>query len=345
LEEAWCVKVPREMGERARRILGSLGELVESLKPRAEGGKVVYPVRSPERAVSGLAEAGVRAEPCRSAFEVYKRRKPPPAPRSYLVIGDILLFSGRPGEREELRRLAVELMASQPRIRTAYMKERVEGELRRPSLVHLAGERRTWTVHREHGILFYVDISKAYFNPRLAYEHHRVASLVGDGERVLDMFSGVGGFALHAASRARATVVASDLNPYAAAYAAVNVALNKKRLKGRVLVLRADARMLPGILEGGFDRIIMNHPTASLDYLDEACRLASTRAVIHAYTFALSRLEAVDAVYNALGRSRCGRVEVVGSRRVLEYSQEVSLFSVEIALGRGPNAATSSSSA
>ena len=333
MRESWCVKVPRETGEKARRILYTAGELVEDLKPRTEGAHILFPVRSAEEARSKLASSGIEAGPCRSVFKEYRRRAPPP-PRSYLVVGDIALFSGRAEEEGELRRAAEDLMASQPRIRAAYMKERVEGELRRPSLVHLAGERRTWTVHKEHGLLFYVDISRAYFNPRLAYEHHRVASLVGNGERVLDMFSGVGGFSIHIASMARATVVASDLNPYAAAYTAINVALNRGRLKGRITVLRSDAARLPQVLKGGFTRIIMNHPTASLDYLGEACSLASKGASIHVYVFALSGLEAADMVYEAVEKSGCGGAEVAGFREVLEYSQDLSLFSVEVRVSR-----------
>ena len=332
MRESWCVKVPKRLGEKARRLLYQRGELASSLKPRVEGDYIAYPVASAERAVSILSSEGVEAEPCRGLFEEYRRAMAGPAPRSYLAIGDILLFSGRPGEVEELRETARRVMESQPRMRAAFAKVRVEGEYRRPSLVHLAGENRTWTIHKEHGLRFYVDIARAYFNPRLAYEHRRVASMVGDGERVLDMFSGVGGFSLHIASLARARVVAVDLNPYAAAYAAINVALNRKRLLGEVFVVRADASKLTSILRGGFSRVIMNHPTASLKYLGEACRLARGGAFIHIYTFSLSALEARDNTLEALEASGCSRAEVVGVREVLEYSQDTSLYALDVKL-------------
>ncbi|MCE4613022.1 MAG: class I SAM-dependent methyltransferase family protein [Desulfurococcales archaeon] len=335
--ESWCVRVPKSLGEPARRILYRRGELVATLKPRVVGDYVAYPVASAERASSILLSEGIEAEPCRDLFEEYRRARAGPAPRGYLVVGDIVLFSGRREELEDLREAARVVMESQPRVKAAFAKVRVEGDYRRPSLVHLAGEKRTWTLHKEHGLRFYVDIAKAYFNPRLAYEHRRVASMASDGERVLDMFSGVGGFSLHIASLARARVLAVDLNPYAAAYAAINVALNRRRLRGEVLVLRADASRLPSILRGGFTRIIMNHPTASVKYLGHACRLAADGAMAHVYVFSLSWLEARDTVLEALEASSCG-AEILGVREVLEYSQDTSLYALDVRLIGAPKA-------
>ncbi|NIW14337.1 MAG: hypothetical protein GWN31_10485, partial [Candidatus Thorarchaeota archaeon] len=53
----------------------------------------------------------------------------------------------------------------------------------------IAGEPHTGTVHKEYGCQYRVDLAKAYFSPRLSYEHNRVASLVEEGETTVDMFA------------------------------------------------------------------------------------------------------------------------------------------------------------
>ena len=88
-------------------------------------------------------------------------------------------------------------------------------------------------MHREFGCQYHVDIAKAYFSPRLSHEHERVASLVQDGEVVVDLFAGVGPFSVLIGKRnPMAKVYAVDLNPDAVELLKVNVRVN--RVEGRV---------------------------------------------------------------------------------------------------------------
>ena len=65
---------------------------------------------------------------------------------------------------------------------------------------------------KENGSSYEFDFSRVYWNPRLSTEHMRVVQEVKRGDTVLDVFAGVGPFAIPAA-RAGATVLANDLNP------------------------------------------------------------------------------------------------------------------------------------
>ena len=78
----------------------------------------------------------------------------------------------------------------------------------------MPGKPTTRTQVIEHGHRFTVDLAGAYFSARLSTERQRILSQVQDNEIILDMFAGVGPFAISLAVRA-GLVVASDLNPRA----------------------------------------------------------------------------------------------------------------------------------
>lgn len=332
-----CVSVKPVDAGRAIRELRRKDILESGFKTLKRGDSILIPVKNSLEAIEVLKEAGIKALKCEAEFTPRLRR-----PLSlkeagvegisgYHLVGDIAVFSQRLGgpPLEVYKKAAEILIEGQPRIKAVWLKEVTEGEFRVQRLVHLAGEKRTWTVHREFGLEFEVDIARVYFNPRLAGEHRRVAEESGEGELVLDMFSGVGGFSVHIAHLRRTRVVASDINPAAAYYAARNVARNRRRLKGEVAVFWADASALPSVFkEGVFDRIIMNHPTASKWFAWAACRLARERATIHYYTLTLSCLEAVDEAI--LTFSRCCKPEVLECRQVIDYAPGVGIYRVDL---------------
>ncbi len=99
-------------------------------------------------------------------------------------------------------------------------------------------------------------------------------------ELVLDMFAGVGPFAIALAPRA-SLVVAADLNPQAVLLMIENIRKNRAR---NVLPLLADARRLEMILPWKFDRIVMNLPLAGTEFLPEAFRLVRPGGTIHFYS-------------------------------------------------------------
>jgi tRNA (guanine37-N1)-methyltransferase len=185
----------------------------------------------------------------------------------------------------------------------------VSGEFRLREFVHLAGEERTFTVHRENGCAFEVDLAKAYFSPRLSGERSRVVSLVREGERVLDMFSGVGPFAIQVAKHRKVPVTAVELNPDAYRFLVRNVALN--RVDRLVEPINEDARKVASSRPKAYDRVIMNHPSASLDFLREA--LIAAREGGHAPRLRL-RLQ-----HRRLGVE--GQDEVGGARPALQLDQ------------------------
>ena len=123
-------------------------------------------------------------------------------------------------------------------------------------------------------------------------------------ELVLDMFAGVGPFAITLAPRC-ALVVAADLNPQAVLLMIENIERNRVE---NVLPLLADARRLERILPWKFDRIVMNLPLAGTEFLPEAFRLVRPGGTIHFYSLVSGKASTLARIRELGGASVTERV-------------------------------------
>lgn len=167
--------------------------------------------------------------------------------RGFQRIGDIVLFHGpRPDTA------AVEDAVRRCRPRGVLWVRGHEGVERVPraELVHgSSGE----VVHRESGIRYRLDPSLVMFSQGNREEKARLTRLVRPGERIADLFAGIGYFALGLA-RAGGFVHAMEINPVAHGYLCRNIELNG--LAGRVRPECGDCRDL---LSGTYDRLVLGH--------------------------------------------------------------------------------------
>ncbi len=248
-------------------------------------------------------------------------------PRSFYVVGDIALLS----LDEDIavrygREIAKAIMQLHPSIKSVYARGPRKGVERVTPLIHLGGERKTRTLHREYGVVIAVDIERAYFNPALGEEHKRVSDSVPDNSVVLDLFTGVGPFALHIAKKRTSYVIAMDINPYAISLLRESIALNK--LKGFVEPIVIDSIALltnEGFRKESVDVAIMNLPLEAHKYVGYALKLVRTRGRIHVYTVARTPDEARSKVVN-----ECSTVRVIEVRRVLDYAPRKYVFRVTL---------------
>lgn len=134
--------------------------------------------------------------------------------------------------------------------------------------------------HRESGITYYLDPEKVMFSPGNRNEKTRIADLVRrgpGGERVADMFAGIGYFTLPVA-RAGAQVHAMEINPVACGYLERNIRANG--LEDRVTATQGDCR---GSLQGTYDRILMGHFDA-IAMLPAALTHVRPGSILHVHT-------------------------------------------------------------
>ncbi len=198
------------------------------------------------------------------------------------TIGDIAIVRLARSTSAQKKKIAEAIMQEVKPVKCVFEQVGgVEGDYRLRTLRHLAGERRTTTVHRENGCSFKVDVAKCYFSPRLSTERLRIVDLADPGESVLNMFAGVGPFTIPLAKRKRARVLSCELNPLACEFHEENDRVNK--VERLVKVVNADAMSLPKLTRRRFDRILMPHPSQSDRFLPTALALAKKGAVIHYY--------------------------------------------------------------
>jgi tRNA (guanine37-N1)-methyltransferase len=330
--ESPCIRIPKNQGEKTIALANRLGLSDRQLEIQREKNVIYIPLvcqpTEEENAVFKEQELDILVE-----FRVFQERKQhgktlaevldktlPPhllasLPRALDVIGDIAIIE-LPAELKPYEKLVgAAVLEAHKNIRTVLAKAgAVSGAYRLREFDVIAGEPRTSTVHKEFGCQFHVDVAKAYFSPRLSQEHKRVASLVQEGESVVDLFAGVGPFAvLIAKNHEDVKVYAIDVNPEAVKLLERNILLN--RVQYRVLPVRGDARLIvEDKLSGVGDRVIMNLPENAAEFIDVACKaLKPEGGVVHFYRF----VRLPDSV-DALKRRFAEAVEKAG-RKVARF--------------------------
>lgn len=221
-------------------------------------------------------------------------------PKSYDIIGSIAIidFSDLDDlqDQEKIyfkKDVAKAITLVNKSVKSVYEKaSQVKGEYRLRKLKILYGEDHPETIHKENYAVFKINVKKAYFTPRLVNERKRIASSpIKKGELIVDMFAGVGPFSVQIAQKKEVQIYSFDINSNAYEYLKSNIILNHVEnviVPNNVNVktlLKGDSH-LGTILGNKVDRIIMNLPERSLNFLDVACFLIKkSGGIIHNYQF------------------------------------------------------------
>jgi tRNA (guanine37-N1)-methyltransferase len=287
--EQWCIRVPAQLGEKLRRSLIDEGVLDLSLKVRRDESTLILPVTEPR-------EGAQRCE-----FESLPER---------LVLSRHELVGGIAIMQDHDIDGAKKILQSRPSLHTVlFASSEVCGEYRTREFEVLAGDSTTRTEVIEYGHRFTVDLSKAYFSARLSSERQRILEQVTGNEIILDMFAGVGPFAITLAARAT-LVVASDINPQAIILMLENCARNRTE---NMLPVLADAHHLSVSIPWRFDRIVMNLPLSGTEFLTDAFRLCKAGGTIHFYSLVSTEGEHLEYIQKLGGT-------VIAEREVRSYS-------------------------
>jgi tRNA (guanine37-N1)-methyltransferase len=326
-KESACIKVQKSFGEKAITLANNLKIVDRELEIQRNSNFIYIPfVRQPsDKELQMFVERFPNCEILTKTFQEKKKsvktyadllvdRLPPYLmaclPRAIDFAGDIAIIE-IPPELETYKTMVGEaILKAHKNVQTVLAKaSAITGTYRLREFSVIAGQPKTETIHKEHGCQYHVDLAKAYFSPRLSHEHKRVASLVHESETVVDMFAGVGPFAiLIAKTHEKVKVYAIDTNPHAIELLKRNVRLN--HVEGKVYPVLGDAKQVVNErLVGIADRVIMNLPEKAIEFLNAACKsIKPTGGIIHFYGFvsASNSLENMQRQFTSAVES-CGR--------------------------------------
>lgn len=328
-----CVRVRKGEGESLRKKLLEDGLLDQTLYVGKDADFLYLPVLAPPEGLPteerDLKEREREERDYKTLAKVPEALRPL-LPTAFDTLGDISIVRLPDELLPYAKEVGDALRSAFPRLRSVFLDHGVVGEFRVLDLEVISGEDVSETVHTEYGLRFKVDPRKAYFNPRLSNERRRIASLVRDGETVVDMFSGVGPFAIMIAKLSRPGVVyAVDLNPEAVRLMRENVELN--RVRG-VVPLEGDARQWVFDLPCA-DRVVMNLPHSAIDFFADALTRLKMGGVMHLYHICdRNDLPQVmeDLKQKAFGMSV--RLEVLRCEELKTYSPSASVYSADLLL-------------
>ncbi|MFQ3320482.1 MAG: tRNA wybutosine-synthesizing protein 2 [Natronomonas sp.] len=245
------------------------------------------------------------------------------APSSWSVIGSVILVDfGDVSAEESLdaehrREVGDALLELHGNADTVLARGGVSGMRREPQTEVVAGSGETETIHTEHGTKYAVDLSRVMFSPGNKAERARMGEVVTDGERVFDMFAGIGYFSLPMA-RNGAEVTAAEINPDAYRLLVENAMLNE--VSERVRAVLGDCRDV----EATADRVVMGYYEAH-EYLDAGLDALVPGGMLHLHEatpearFPERPIERLEAAAETAGRT----VDVRDSRVVKSHSAGV----------------------
>ena len=177
-------------------------------------------------------------------------------PKRYVRLGHVLVVRWPETLRPHFPRLARSLARAHGARTVLRFAGPVQGELRTPRAELLFGS-ETETEVLEHGVRWRFDAARVLFATGNKIERARAGQVVQPGETVIDLFAGIGYFAIPAARFGHAArVLAVDRNPVSIRYLTVNARLN--RVDAVVSPLLGDNRTID-LPTGTADRVFLGY--------------------------------------------------------------------------------------
>lgn len=241
-------------------------------------------------------------------------------PRGWQIVGEVVLVHIPAILQPKKALIAEGLLNLYPRSKTVLETKRIAGEYRQPLVEKIAGD-GTETLHKENYVVYRLDVAKIMFSQGNFYERRRMGT-VGKGERVVDMFAGIGYFSLPMAVHSKPEkILAIELNPLSYGYLCENIRLN--HVEDIVEPVLGDCREKAPA--GWADRAIMGYVGTTQEYLPWGVRALKPGGILHYHETTPDRLVFDRPIRNIKDAAReQGRsAEVLNTIKVKKYSPGV----------------------
>jgi len=208
-------------------------------------------------------------------------------PRGFQTLGDVAIIKLKPLLLEKKILIAEKYLDLLPKIKSVYLNSgRVKGQFRTPEKIEfLVGVDNPIAKHKEHGVIYKFDFTKIMFSMGNLNERKHLATLVKEGEVIVDMFAGIGYFSLPIAIHSKPKKIFSiELNPDSFKYLTENIKLN--HCEDKITPINGDSKIeVIKLSKSGIkaDRVIMGVFPAPKDFIKEALTLARVEGTIYHY--------------------------------------------------------------
>jgi tRNA wybutosine-synthesizing protein 2 len=230
----------------------------------------------------------------------------------YKKIGDILILDNN-YQKDDF-----EDLSQRHKVKTIMKIDHIQGTKREPVYKVLYGE-ETETINKENGCLFKLDLSKVMWSKGNNNERLRIARLVGDGERVIDMFAGIGYFSIPIGVHANAEeVISIEINPNSYHFLCENIKLNKV---DNITPILGDCMLETPKYKA--DRIIMGYVKTTHHYLRVAIDSLNEGGILHYHETVPEKLIDTRPIERIIAEANNRDVELLKINKIKKYSPGV----------------------
>jgi tRNA wybutosine-synthesizing protein 2 len=208
-------------------------------------------------------------------------------PRGFQTLGKVMILKLHPDLIKFKEIIALKSMELLPALESVYLnKGIIKGNFRTPeNIEYVAGKEDPIVIHKEHGVSYKFDFTKIMFSQGNLAERKYLATLVKDGEVIVDMFAGIGYFSLPIAKIANPYMIYSiELNPYSFKFLSENIKLNQ--LEDRITPINGDCKEeVIELAKRGIraDRVVMGVFPAPKRYIKPALTMVKETGTFYHY--------------------------------------------------------------
>jgi len=258
-------------------------------------------------------------------------------PSSYQILGDIMLIKFKPKIKHEIKeKVARAILNKIHNIKTVCEIKKVVGEFRQPKTSFLAGNGSFVTIHKEHGILYKLDVSKIMFSKGNLFERQRLIKQIGANETIVDMFAGIGYFSLGLAKFSGAKkIYAIEKNPVAFEFLKENIKLNKIK---NIRPILGDCKKISEQkdMQNIADRVIMGYLPNTRSFLSNAFKFLKPKGIVHYHdVFRKDELwkKPIEILNKCADKNNC-KIKIISKKIVKSYAPNVEHVVIDVEVSK-----------
>lgn len=247
-------------------------------------------------------------------------------PSSYQKIGDIIILNLKKDLWKYDNLIGKIILEKIPNTKSVFRRTGfIETQFRKPQIKLISGVNNTVTMHKEHGIVYKLDVKSVMFSKGNLNERKRIIKQIKKGETIIDMFAGIGYFCLGITKFSDAKkIYAIEINSKSYGYLVENIRLNK--VGSKVVPILSDCAVETPKLGKITDRVIMGLLPSCKEYLKDAMKVVKHNGIIHYHGVAKKEDKKLFEDVETAARKEGREVKLIKKTKVKSYAPKVYHF-------------------